>query len=150
MTLVRRTSPAAFDVFDRLFGHWPGVVRRQVMLFPETMEDVLRVEEYRDNGALVVRADIPGIDPAKDVEVTMSDGMLHIAAERREESTSEKKDFYRHELRYGSFSRTLPMPEGATEADVKATYRDGVLEVRVPISQSAPEATAKKIPVAAN
>jgi HSP20 family protein len=92
----------------------------------------------------VVRAELPGIDPDEDVELTVTDGMLHIEAERREEEETEDKGYVRRELRYGSFSRSLPLPEGATEADITATYKDGILEIRVPAPQPPP---AKKIPV---
>lgn len=107
-------------------------------------EDVIRVDEFQENGTLVVKAELPGIDPDKDVELTVTDGMLHIKAERREEEKAEERGYLRHELRYGSFSRTLPLPPGASEEDVKATYRDGILEVRIPAP--APPA-AKKVPV---
>lgn len=150
MALVRRESPKAFDVFDRFFGRYPDMFRRPIMLWPDTLEDTLRVEEYRENGNLVIRADLPGIDPEKDVEVTLNNGTLRISAERKQEETTEKKDFYRHELHYGSFTRELQMPEGASEDDVKAVYKDGVLEVRVHVTEPAPEEPPKKIPVAAS
>ena len=102
----------------------------------------MRVDEYRENETLVVRAEMPGMDPAKDMEITVSDGILHISAERRDEKRDEGKDYYRQELRYGSFSRDLPLPEGVKESDVKASYRDGILEVRVPM----PKVEAAKAP----
>ena len=94
--------------------------------------DVIRVEEYREDGTLAVRADLPGIDPDKDVEVTIAGEMLHIQAERRKEEKQEGQGYLRREVRYGSFSRSLPLPEGVTEADIVATYKDGVLEIRIP------------------
>ena len=148
MALAKKESARTPDVFERLFGHWPDVFRRPVLFWPETMDDILRVEEFEENGTLVVRADLPGIDPNKDVEVTVNDGTLRIAAERRQEETSEKKDFYRHELRYGTFTRVLPIPEGTRESDIKATYKDGVLEVKVPVEAPAPKAVPRKVPVA--
>jgi HSP20 family protein len=118
------------------------------MLWPEGLEDMLRVDEYREDDTDVIRAEIAGIDPEKDVEITVSDGVLHMEAHRREEEKKEGKDFYRRELRYGSFSRDLPLPEGATEANVKASYNDGILEVRVPVPKAeAAKAETKKIPV---
>ncbi|MDY7106703.1 MAG: Hsp20/alpha crystallin family protein [Actinomycetota bacterium] len=122
----------------RLFD-WPTAWR-------ELMEDTLRVEEFQDGDQLVVRAEMPGIDPDEDVEITVSDHMLHLTAERREEKRSEDKKGYRSEFRYGSFSRSVSLPTGATEDDVKATYNDGILEVRVPIDTA--EVKARKIPVA--
>ena len=89
----------------------------------------------------MVRAELPGIDPDKDVELTVSDGMLRIDAERREEEKTEEKGYVRQELRYGSFARTLPLPMGVTESDITASYKDGILEVRIPAP--APEPTKR-------
>ena len=93
-----------------------------------------------------VRAELPDIDPDKDVELSVVDGVLHIRAEREEKSEHKGKDSYRSEFRYGSFSRDVPLPAGCSEKDVKATYRDGVLEIRVPMAQ-APKPEPMKIPV---
>ncbi len=109
-------------------------------------EDLLLVEEYREDGSLVIRADLPGIDPEKDVEIEVEDGMLRVSAERHQEEKVEEKNYVRTELRYGSFTRTLSLPEGASDKDVVATYKDGVLEIRVPLAPPAP-AEVKKVPV---
>jgi HSP20 family protein len=88
----------------------------------------------------VVRAELPGIDPEKDVEITVDNGVLTITAERREEKVEgeEGTSGYRSEFRYGSYRRSMTLPTGATEDDVKATYTDGILEVRVPIGTEKP------------
>ena len=83
--------------------------------------------------------------PDKDVEITVSDHMLQVNAERRQETKTEDKKGYRSEFRYGSFTRTVPLPTGATESDVKAGYTDGILEVRIPINPE--RAESKKIPI---
>jgi len=70
-------------------------------------------------------ADLPGVDPDKDVELTVSHEMLHIEAGRRQEGRVE-------ELRCGSLFRSLPLPEGVMEADITATYKAGVLETHIP------------------
>jgi len=132
---------------ERPLVGWPEWFGR---FFPEWAEDMgelrtIKVEEYREDGTAVIRAELPGIDPDKDVEITVEQGTLTIRAERRRESKVEEKDRYRSEFEYGSFVRTLPLPPGATEEDVKATYKDGVLEVRVPVAQAA--ADTKKIPI---
>lgn len=101
--------------------------------------EIIRVDEVRDGDTLVIRAEMPGVDPDRDVQVTVTDGMLHIKAERKEETTTEGKGFVHRELHYGSFSRSLPVPHGVTEADVTATYRDGILELRVPAPVAAVE-----------
>jgi HSP20 family molecular chaperone IbpA len=79
-----------------------------------------------------LRAELPGIDPEKDVEITVDDGVLTVKAERRE----EKKEGGRSEFRYGSFARSVTLPAGADEENVAASYRDGILEVRTPIKEA--------------
>ena len=135
-----------FSRFDRMFEEWARMMPFRPMLFPRwrEAEELIRVEEFREDRTVVIRADLPGIDPDKDVELTVSDGMLHIEAERREEEKREEKGYLRHELRYGSLSRSLPLPEGVTEADITATYKAGVLEIRIPEPKREP---AKKIAV---
>jgi HSP20 family protein len=133
---------------DRLFDEWMRTQPMRRLLGGEAPgEEIIRVDEFRDDGTQVIRAELPGIDPAKDVELTVAGGMLRINAERRTEEKTEEKGFTRHEMRYGSFTRTLPLAEGATD-DIRATYKDGVLEIRVPISPPRAPEEPKKIPVA--
>ena len=142
----REETGDVFSRFDRKFEEWARMMPFRPMMFPHwrDVEDLIRVEQYRDDGTLVIRADLPGIDPDKDVELTVSGGMLHIEAERREEEKREEKGYLRQEVRYGSLSRSLPLPEGVTEADITATYKDGVLEIRIPEPKNEP---AKKIAI---
>jgi HSP20 family protein len=125
--------------FPRRLFEWPD------SWLELTDDDALRVEEFEEDGKLVVRAEMPGIDPDKDVELTMSDHTLRLKAERRQETKAEDKKGYRSEFRYGSFIRTVALPAGATIDDVKASYTDGILEVRIPIDGATAE--AKKIPI---
>jgi HSP20 family protein len=120
---------------------WPEFVRGRLLEGLESM----RVEEFEEGDTLVVKAEMPGLDPDKDVEISVTDHTLRIRAERRQESKVEEKGRYRSEFRYGSFARSVPLPAGATDQDVKATYRDGILEVRVPLDRG--EAEARKIPI---
>jgi HSP20 family protein len=155
MTSVQRRSgrapePAtALGRIDRLFDEW---MRTFPMRRPFTTgwdvpgEELIRVDEYREGDTQVIRAEIPGIDPEKDVELTVENGMLRISAQRRVEEETEDKGYTRHELRYGSMTRTLPLADGASEADIQATYKDGILEIRVPVPQAA-AAEPTKIPV---
>jgi HSP20 family protein len=128
---------------DRLFDEWMRMMPFRPILFPHWREagNLIPVEEFREDGTLVLRADLPGIDPDKDVEVTVSDGMLRIEAERHADEKGEEKGYVRQELRYGSLSRSLSLPVGVAEAEITATYKDGVLEVRVPVLKR--ETTAK-------
>lgn len=108
----------------------------------------IRVEEFVDGKTLVVRAEMPGVDPDKDVEITLADGYLNIRAQREEKEEHQDKGSYRSEFRYGSFSRSVALPEGVKEEDIKASYKDGVLEVRTPLPDSAAVSEApKKLPI---
>lgn len=102
-------------------------------IFPERIRLIdsglhpIKVEEYATDTEIVVRAELPGINPDKDVEVELGDGYLTISGHREEEHKRKKmSEFY-----YGSFSRTMAMPAGVEKKDVKASYHDGILEVRV-------------------
>lgn len=64
--------------------------------------------------------------------------MLRINAQRRVEEMTEDKGYTRHKLRYGSFSRSLPLPDGASESDISATYKNGTLEIRIPVAEPPP------------
>ena len=144
------TTPAARqpdDLFGSWFADWPTLFRRPFVVVPEGL-DTIKADEFTEDGTLVVRIEIAGINPEEDVEVTLEDDVLHIAAERREEEETTERDYTRRELRYGSFHRDLLVPPGTTEADVKASYKDGILEVRVPTTVETPSAPAAKIPVA--
>lgn len=97
---------------------------------------LIRLEEEVQDGHYLVRAEIPGVDPAKDVDVTVSDNKLTIKAER----TEKKETRGRSEFSYGSFVRTITLPSGANADDIKATYGNGILTVDVTIpKESAPE-----------
>ncbi|HET6269507.1 MAG TPA: Hsp20/alpha crystallin family protein [Arthrobacter sp.] len=105
----------------------------------------MRVEQFVDGDTLVVRAELPGIDPDKDVDLSVSDGVLRIKAERQEKAEHTSRTGYRSEFRYGTFTRSFPLPEGAREEDITATYKDGVLEVRAPARTTAPDTSATRI-----
>lgn len=88
----------------------------------------VRVEDFVEEGTYVLRAEMPGIDPDKDVTVSVEDDVLTIRGERRE----EEKDKHHREFHYGSFTRSITLPKGVDADEITATYTDGVLEVRVP------------------
>jgi HSP20 family protein len=89
------------------------------------------VEVSHQNNELVVRADLPGMKK-EDVSVDVTDNEITISGERRQEHESEQGGVYRSERSYGSFHRTIPLPEGAITDQAKATFNDGVLEIRMP------------------
>ncbi|MGM9470642.1 Hsp20/alpha crystallin family protein [Pseudarthrobacter sp. YS3] len=113
----------------------------------DTAASGIRVEESVEGNTLVVRAELPGIDPEKDVSVAVVDGALEIKAERREKTEQKDKNSYRSEFRYGSFVRRLALPDGVDQDDITASYKDGVLEVRTPVPETAPKPAARKIEI---
>ena len=135
--LTRGESRGLFpDLFDWIES--PFSVLRPFMARP------MRLGDFVEDGHYVVRAELPGIDPVKEVEVTVSNGMLHIRAERREETeTKHRSEFY-----YGVFSRHVALPEGADQDDVTATYDKGILEVTVGLREKE-KVTGRQIPVQA-
>jgi HSP20 family protein len=102
----------------------------------------IRVEEYVEGDRYMIRAELAGIDPEKDVEVTVGSGYLTIRAERSDKTEGK----HRSEFRYGSFSRTMGLPANADEDAVTASYRDGILTISVGL-KTEQKASAKKIEV---
>ena len=134
------------NMVERWLSEWPGA-----RFWPEHRPgfggsiDLMKVEEFTEGDHVVVRAEMPGIDPDRDVHITVSDHTLRLQAERRQESTTEEGGSFRSEFHYGSFARTVTLPVGASDKDVKATYKDVILEVRIPVDRK--EANARKVPV---
>ncbi len=89
------------------------------------------VEVYQRNNELVVRADLPGLKK-DDVKVDVTENAITIQGERRQEEESERGGVYRSERSYGSFYRSIPLPEGAITDQAKANFKDGVLEITMP------------------
>lgn len=102
----------------------------------------IKIEEFMKDGKLIVRAEMPGLDPDKDIDVSMHDGYLTIQGERQEEF----RDDHRCEFSYGSFSRSVALPTGAVESSIHAEYKDGILEVSVDVPHKT--SNHKKIPIA--
>jgi HSP20 family protein len=131
--------------FDRLFGEWPqpffrrpGLRRRaasEIGWYPE-------IDVFEKDDRLVTKIDLPGMKK-EDVKVEVTDGQLTISGERKHEAEEKGEEFYRCEREYGSFYRSVPLPEAAKIEDVKATFTDGVLEVSVPLPPRAKKEARK-------
>jgi HSP20 family protein len=93
-----------------------------------------QMELFQRGNELVVRADLPGLRP-EDVQIEIEDGVLTLSGERRQSSEDRQEGFYRSERSYGSFSRSIPLPEGVDEEQVQARFEHGELEVTVPLPQ---------------
>jgi HSP20 family protein len=135
---IRRQHRPLFPEISELFAAFPSFSG----LRPAFDTRLMRLEDEMKDDHYEVRAEIPGVDPAKDIDITIRDGQLTIKAER-----SEKKEFDgRSEFSYGSFVRTVSLPAGANEDGVKATYDKGILTVSVAIAE--PKPTEKHVPIA--
>lgn len=128
------------DMFRSFFGGESPFERAL-----EQRPGAMRVEEFVEDDTCVIRAELPGVDPEKDVEISIQNGILHLSAQREERSEEERPSGYRSEFRYGRLERSIRLPEGATESDVQASYKDGILEVRVPAPKAAKPSA--KIPI---
>jgi len=102
------------------------------------LEERIRLEEEVVDGHLVIRAEMPGLDPDNDVDINVGDGVLTVKAERRKEETKKTDGSFRSEFHYGSFQRAVLVPKGTSATDVTATYRDGILEIQVPVPSGPP------------
>ena len=137
--LPRPQAPARFramfpDLAGWLESPWTGPP-------PFLTGRVFRLEEAIRDDRYVIRAELPGLDPENDIEVTVEGRILTIRAERRQQASGP----YRSEFRYGSLAREVRLPARADPADVTARYDKGVLEVSVPVREVRPEGT--RIPI---
>jgi HSP20 family protein len=118
-----------------------GFVLPDLSWFPFA-EPVIRIEDYREDDRYIVRAEIPGVDVAKDVDITAKDGYLHLVVIRLEET----KEAGRSEFRYGTFHRTVALPPGTQEDTISAAYTNGILEITMKVGE--PIESGKHIPIA--
>jgi HSP20 family protein len=93
-----------------------------------------QLEVLEQNGQLLVRADLPGLNK-DDVQVEIMDNTLMLRGERKQEHEEKRQGMYRSERSYGSFSRSIPLPEGVDTEGVQANFKDGVLEITLPVSE---------------
>jgi HSP20 family protein len=106
------------------------------------------IDVVRDNGNLVLRADIPGIKP-EEVKIEVEDDILTVSGEHEEHKEQKDKHYVRRERRYGSFSRSMALPPGVDAKSIKAETRDGVVEVTIPFPKEAKKETVTITPTAA-
>lgn len=134
----RALSP--FDEMDRLFENFLGraALRPFRSEWPSWGElaaplegRVPKVDVIDRDDQIVVRAEVPGIK-REDLDVSVSDNTVTIKGETRHEEKEEKGDFYRHEISRGAFARTVALPHTVSTEDVKARFKDGVLELTLP------------------
>ena len=97
----------------------------------ETQTWVPTLDVWEAENEVVYAFDLPGI-PQDKINVEVEDGALTVSAERERSQEISNERFHRFERRFGSFSRTVGLPQGVSEDDIKASYQDGVLQIHVP------------------
>ncbi len=126
-----------FDEFEQLFDRFFGRTGLRPWSSPlagfgETLESRLPAVDLVDrDDELVVRAEVPGVEK-KDLDVSMTDNTVTIKGSTSHEEKEEKGDYYRCEISRGTFTRTVTLPCNVDAAKVKATLKDGVLEIVLP------------------
>lgn len=141
--LVELDRPFA-EFFRTLSSPWPF---QPLLAMTPGKHFMPAADVFARNGDLVVRMDLPGVDP-KDIHVKFEEGELTVTGERKADKEIKEEGYYRKESSYGLFERHMSVPKGIKETEIKAQYDNGVLEISVP---KAPKGEAlpkaKEIPV---
>ena len=136
MSLIR-WSPMLFDDMDEMFNRLPSTMSSQMKSFVPAMD------MYETDQAVVIETPLAGVRP-EDVEVSVQKGVLVVKGESNKEHEVDEKNYYRKEIRSGSFYREVALPTAVMEDKVTAEFADGMLKVTAPKAQPA---AAKKIDV---
>ena len=122
------------ELFNRLFNEtFPAVFGEQE---PTTRTWAPPVDIYETDNALILKADLPGIDP-KDVDIRIENGVLYLKGERKFEKEEKKENYHRIERSYGAFTRSFALPNSINADHVKAEYKDGQLILTMPKREEA-------------
>lgn len=140
--MERRGAPFAMAWRD-----WPGGRWLDDFFRDSAWSPMFRVEECREGETLVIRAELPGVDPKEGISVEVVEGALVISADRTERHEEMGEHLHRSEFRYGSLTRSVPLPKGVDPSTIKAVYKDGVLEVRLTLPAVEAVGTSHKIEV---
>lgn len=140
ISLMRRFT----EDIDRAFGLTTGRGTSDLGISPEDFTWIPSIEVRQQGDNLVIHADLPGVSDA-DVQVSVTDDGLVIQGERRREETREDSGIVRTERVYGRFYRLIPLPDEAKVEDARAEFRNGVLEITIPVPESARQ--NRQIPV---
>ena len=143
---LRHEMNRLFDDFDR--GFWRSPFRSSLLdIVPFAQRQLAfpaapAVDVVEKDNAYEITAELPGLDE-KNVEVKLVNGNLTIKGEKQEEKEEKKKEYYLHERHFGSFERTFAIPEGVDAEKIEATFKKGVLTVKLPKKPEAIKAEKK-------
>jgi len=126
-SLLGRLAEQMTSVFDEV----SGTDRSQGRGLSAPLGWSPSIDAFQRGNELVVRADLPGLRP-EDINVDVSDDAITLSGERQDEQRDERNGVYRYERSYGSFYRTIPLPEGTIADQAKANFKNGVLEITIP------------------
>jgi|SRR5579884_32939 len=112
--------------FDRMFEQFDG---RERVWTPA-------IDLVREDGNLVLHADLPGIKP-EEIKIEVEDDILTVSGEHEERTDRKDRHYVRRERRYGSFSRSMALPPGVDATKIRARTHDGVVEVTIPLPKEA-------------
>jgi HSP20 family protein len=145
MSIVRweplRDVMSLREAMDRLFED--SFVGRRPREWVSAAESTLAIDMYETEDAAVVKTAVPGVKP-DDIDITISGNTLTISGETKEEEEVKEDNYIRRERRYGSFSRSVVLPETLKPDEAEASFEDGILTLTIP---KAPEAKPKVIKV---
>jgi HSP20 family protein len=152
--LARRDPFGALQEVEAELEHWFRPARwfgrpfrfPRLRAFEEGAVWAPSVDIYDDGKYVVVKADLPGVNK-EDISIALEDDELVLKGERKSEKEVKEDHYYRMERQYGSFYRRLPVPAGTTAEAITASFKDGMLEIRMP-KPAEEKAAAKQIPVA--
>jgi len=149
-----RSTPSTMSPWDAMerwfdeFGRrgWPQLFNRE---WPGQMEGMMpftgnvpKVDVLDRENEVVVKAELPGVEK-DDLEVTVTDHSVTIRAQTKHEEKEEEGEYYRREMSYGEYQRTLELPETVDDSEAKATFSNGVLELTLPKMEKTPRRTVR-------
>jgi HSP20 family protein len=134
-------------LFDDAFRSFPGISGSRWELpdvTPIMLSPSLDIKETEED--YVVSVEVPGVDK-DDIDIRVEDNILTIQGEKKQETRKDEENYHCVERRYGSFARTLSLPQDANAEDIQASFKDGVLSIRINRKAKTESEEAKKIEV---
>jgi HSP20 family molecular chaperone IbpA len=129
--------PARWRPFDLTSDTFDDVLRRTLGDFGSSLLSsrawAPALDAYVEGEELHVKVELPGIDPDSDVDIEVTNGVLRVSGERKQDETHGENGWFRREMHYGSFERRIALPEGIDASNVRASYDAGVLDITVPL-----------------